>query len=257
MSGLRTAAKFLLYGSPLYRPARKTFLYLFDQERFGMLNDGEKFYARFIKRGDLVFDIGANVGDYTDTFLALGARVVAVEPNPECFEHVKRLDGSGRLSVENMALADHEGFAEFHICKQNDISTLSPDFKRACMDSGRLEWGGSLQVLVTTLDALSMRYGMPDFVKIDTEGFDDKVLQGMSFRPRCLSFEFIAAVLDVARRCLRILGDDYVYNYIVGQRFEFVAPSWLSKNQMCDALEKLSAPQGYGDIVAKRTEYRH
>lgn len=42
------------------------------------------FYAQFISPGDLVFDIGANVGSYTEMFLRLGAKVVAAEPNREC-----------------------------------------------------------------------------------------------------------------------------------------------------------------------------
>lgn len=41
-----------------------------------------KFYSQFLSPGDLVFDIGANVGVYTEVFSSLGSRVVAVEPNP-------------------------------------------------------------------------------------------------------------------------------------------------------------------------------
>src|SRR5260221_12542590 len=37
-------------------------------------------YARFVKSGDLVFDIGAHVGDRVTAFRRLGAKVVAVEP---------------------------------------------------------------------------------------------------------------------------------------------------------------------------------
>ncbi|HRD74433.1 MAG TPA: hypothetical protein PK264_00620 [Hyphomicrobiaceae bacterium] len=37
-------------------------------------------YSRFVKPGDLAFDIGAHVGDRTASFLRLGARVVALEP---------------------------------------------------------------------------------------------------------------------------------------------------------------------------------
>src|SRR5215469_11435683 len=39
-------------------------------------------YAEFIRPGDLCFDIGAHVGDRTGHFLSLGARVVALEPQP-------------------------------------------------------------------------------------------------------------------------------------------------------------------------------
>jgi len=49
-----------------------------------------QFYARFIKRGSLVFDIGANIGDYSRCFLSLGARVVAVEPLPSTVEILQK-----------------------------------------------------------------------------------------------------------------------------------------------------------------------
>jgi protein-L-isoaspartate O-methyltransferase len=39
-------------------------------------------YRQFVKPGDLVFDIGAHVGDRVAAFRRLGARVVAVEPQP-------------------------------------------------------------------------------------------------------------------------------------------------------------------------------
>lgn len=41
-------------------------------------------YRQFVKSGDLVFDVGANVGNRTAVFLRLGARVVAVEPHASC-----------------------------------------------------------------------------------------------------------------------------------------------------------------------------
>ena len=39
-------------------------------------------YARFLRAGDLAFDIGAHVGDRISSFRRLGARVVALEPQP-------------------------------------------------------------------------------------------------------------------------------------------------------------------------------
>ena len=207
--------------------------------------------------GDLVFDVGANIGDYTDTFLSLGARVVAVEPNPDCANGIKRMQAwQPHLNVENVAIGDREGFAELNICDRNTtISTLSEDWRREAVRCGRMgeeHWDRSLQVSVTTLDSLASRHGTPRFVKIDTEGFDDKVLEGMSFRPPCLSFEFILDFSNVARHSLEILGDDYIYNYTVGpERFEFESPAWLLADQMAKRLENISCPDGFGDIFAK------
>ena len=45
-------------------------------------------------------------------------------------------------------------------------------------------------VPVTTLDALIERHGVPSFVKVDAEGFEEEVLQGLSRSIKALSFEF-------------------------------------------------------------------
>jgi 16S rRNA A1518/A1519 N6-dimethyltransferase RsmA/KsgA/DIM1 with predicted DNA glycosylase/AP lyase activity len=47
------------------------------------------FYRQFIKPNDLVFDVGANIGNYTAIFLALGARVLAIEPQAECMAQLR------------------------------------------------------------------------------------------------------------------------------------------------------------------------
>ena len=53
-------------------------IYYGDQSAVAM----ERLYAGFVKPGDLVFDVGAHVGDRVRAFRRLGARVIAVEPQP-------------------------------------------------------------------------------------------------------------------------------------------------------------------------------
>ena len=47
-------------------------------------------FSQFICPGELVFDIGANTGHLTQVFLSLGARVVCVEPHPDCVKALKK-----------------------------------------------------------------------------------------------------------------------------------------------------------------------
>ena len=47
------------------------------------------FYSGFIKKGDMCFDVGANLGDRTEAFLKLGAKVVVVEPQEDCIKTLK------------------------------------------------------------------------------------------------------------------------------------------------------------------------
>ena len=66
---------------PLARHLYRRFNPALRRERAAL----KKFYAQFVKPNDLCFDIGANVGQTTEALLELGARIVAVEPNPLCF----------------------------------------------------------------------------------------------------------------------------------------------------------------------------
>src|SRR5215471_11002322 len=53
----------------------------------------DRLYAQFIAEGDLAFDIGAHVGDRVASFRRLGARVVAVEPQPALHRALRLLHG--------------------------------------------------------------------------------------------------------------------------------------------------------------------
>src|SRR5262245_12044409 len=51
------------------------------------------FYSQFIAPGNLCYDVGANVGDRTDIFRKLGARVIAIEPQTACLEVLRQRFG--------------------------------------------------------------------------------------------------------------------------------------------------------------------
>ena len=53
----------------------------------------DRLYGSFVRRGDLVFDVGAHVGDRVASFRRLGARVVAVEPQPALVKVLKLFYG--------------------------------------------------------------------------------------------------------------------------------------------------------------------
>ena len=65
-------------------------IYYGDPARAGAL---DTLYGPFLRPGDLAFDIGAHVGDRTASFRRLGARVVALEPQPACFRALRLIHG--------------------------------------------------------------------------------------------------------------------------------------------------------------------
>ncbi|MGL4599166.1 MAG: FkbM family methyltransferase, partial [Bacteroidia bacterium] len=92
----------------------------------------QKFYALFIQPSSLVFDIGANHGQYARFFLDLGAHVVAAEPQPSCWSDLEKIgDTSTKFILVKSALGAADGTAKLHIGNMDEVSSLSSEFREA------------------------------------------------------------------------------------------------------------------------------
>jgi FkbM family methyltransferase len=219
-----------------------------------------RFYRPLVRSGDLVFDIGAHVGDRTRAFLRLGCRVVAVEPQPALSTLLKLMHlGNRHVKVVAAALSDGAASVKLAVNTKNPtVSTASADFIQAAK-AGAPGWEGQiwdreLQVRATTLDALIARHGMPAFVKIDVEGFEDRVLAGLSHAVPALSFEFTTHQKHVAFRTLerlRSLGA-YRFNVCLGESWREVFDGPRKENEIADWLTTLPAEANSGDIYCFR-----
>jgi FkbM family methyltransferase len=253
------AARELLFGTPLFFPVRSAYQRLFNKKKWQFWDRTNRFYAPFIRSGDVVFDVGANVGIYSDVFSRLGATVIAIEPNAQCCQELNQIARMNkRIIVEACAAGAAVGTATFHVCEESTMSTLSEKWLESVSKSdlhSHARWLNKVDVSVKTLDVLAKQYGEPSFVKIDAEGFDDQVLAGMSFQPAALSFEFNSNGLDVALRCLSTaaLKDDYLFNYTIGQEFDFKCGTWLTREKVVGLFENLDLREEYGEVVARRS----
>src|SRR5688572_4285745 len=70
----------------------------------------EKLYGKFIQPGFLCFDIGANVGVFSQAFLDLGATVIAMEPVKETFNDLNaRLNTNANITMLPVAVSSQNG----------------------------------------------------------------------------------------------------------------------------------------------------
>jgi hypothetical protein len=81
---------------------------------------------------------------------------------------------------------------------------------------------------VTTLDALIAEYGRPSFCKIDVEGYELQVIEGLSQPIRTISFEYNVRYLDLAEACLKRLRrfGPFAVNVSLGETQELAAGTW-------------------------------
>lgn len=213
------------------------------------------FYSIFINSGDLCFDVGANIGNRTDVFLKLGAKIVCIEPQDTCIKILNRLYGNNsNVIILNKGLAEKEGHLEIYIGEDaTTISTMSEKWMKEGRFSTDYEWTRTQLVPVTTLDALINKYGLPKFCKIDVEGFEHNVLKGLSNPIPFISFEFTREFFDDAKKCINhLLSIDHAeFNCSIGESSQLLFSSWITPEELYKKIDSFEDKTLWGDIYVK------
>lgn len=216
-----------------------------------------KFYDAFIQKGDLCFDIGAHIGNRTDAWLNLGAKIIALEPQPSCISYLEQRFGhSSKVIVLNKAVGAEAGTLPLKISNQHPtVTTLAnhtwQDKVKAI--NQRIVWDEEINVAIVTLDQLIEEYGLPRFCKIDVEGFEAEVLAGLSKQIPIISFEFFSFTPIITEQCLEQLENigNYQYNWSFGESQHLEMSKWGSKEMLNKSIQGYSKEQFSGDIYAK------
>ncbi|MFC1936111.1 FkbM family methyltransferase [Chloroflexota bacterium] len=221
-----------------------------------------KFYSAFIQPGDLCFDIGAHVGSRLRVFSRMGARVVALEPQPLFADLLRLLFGrKPNVTLLQKAVGAQIGEAQMLVSERAPtVSSLSGWWVVAVQARDRtfqnVNWNATLKVEVTTLDALIEAYGQPAFIKIDVEGYELEALKGLTKPVKALSFEYIATTLEIPLGCVDYLRELAVYefNYTIIEAVNFALPEWVDADQIIACLEQLPLAATSGDVYARRID---
>ena len=239
------------------RTARATLrslrIYYGDRERAAAM---DRLHGQFVSSGDLVFDVGAHVGDRIASFRRLGARVVAVEPQRAMVRALRLLYGRDQaVTIEPVAVGGQAGRARMLINSDNPtVSTVSPAFVAAAEGAPGWEtqrWSEFAEVEVTTLDTLIARHGVPAFIKIDVEGFEAEALSGLSRAVPALSFEFTTIQPEVALACIeQCAAMGYArFNAALGES-QAMVDEWVGAKEIARWLSALPHTANSGDIYA-------
>ena len=214
------------------------------------------FYRNLLKgfpEGGLIFDVGANQGTKTDIFLRLGARVVAIEPDQTNQQILRERYQRYRLTPKPVVIVGKA------VSDKNAVETMWIDepgsakntFSRKWVDTLRtdderfghsLQFGQKQEIETTTLEQLFGLHGLPFFVKIDVEGHELSVLQGMRRPVPYLSFEVnLPEFMEEGLKCVELLAGlavDGKFNYAVDCRRGFILKEWLSPQEFSPLLSR-------------------
>ena len=185
--------------------------------------DGEAVLMKeFIKPNQTVFDIGANCGEWTQFAINTqpSIKVYAFEPVPPVYERLKQTLGKYKnVQLFNHAISDKIGLAQFHYYPEAD--GLSGFFYREVLRGDHPD-PLILEVPEKTLDAFCLENGINsiDFIKIDTEGAEWKVLTGareliQNHRIKAIQFEYGGCYIDAKTTLKSVMTYLSQNNYVI------------------------------------------
>jgi FkbM family methyltransferase len=217
----------------------------------------EEFYRQLLvgfHPNDIIFDLGANEGAKTDTFLRIGARVVSVEPDTTCQGVLRdrfkgRLTRSDRFILVDKAASDKIGTERMWIDGPGSaVNTFSRKWAKHLMEHKEsfkythygMNFSESRLVGTTTISDLVRCHGLPFFIKIDVEGHELSVLHGMQLPVPFLSFEInLQALREEGIECVKLLQKlqpNGSFNYTPDCKSGLALSTWLDSQRFIELL---------------------
>lgn len=217
-------------------------------------------YAEFVQPNDLVFDIGANVGNRIVPLLEIGAKIIAVEPQPKCLQTLSIRFGN-KIMIEPKGVDAKTGVMTMHISDNTVLSTFSEEWIEKTKDErfkGN-DWQKTQTIEMTTFDELIRKYGKPKFAKIDVEGYEKNVLSGLTQDIDYISLEYaVPEQTKSLQECLDILegiNKNAKCNYCVGESMQWALTSWIGVEEMKELMETPAfIATEFGDIYVSNVK---
>lgn len=220
------------------------------------------FYSSFLNNSSniLIYDIGANKGNKVKAFLKMGFKVIAIEPEKKALSTLHwRFGNNKKVTIVEKGISDKEETLTIHVAEgRSGLNTLSDKWVNTLETENENRWHRkhsfkkSYEVAVTTLEQMFSEYGLPYFIKIDVEGYENKVIKGMKQMPAYISFEtnlpeFKNETLESIEH-LNALSDKIKFNYSFTEKI--VSPVWLSSKEIIGIINDPSIR--YMEVIAKK-----
>jgi len=217
--------------------------------RYNLFLQEIEFYKTLIGTSNaLIFDVGANVGTKAKIFGQLAKQVVLFEPDRVNLKILAaRLKAGQQFIIHDCALGNKKGVSEYYsIGNDSAYNSLSEKHintiarQRGIIKDEKLL--KQYEVETNTLDFFISRYGRPDYIKIDVEGFEKQVIEGLGKPVKLVSVEanlpeFLPETIDIIQYLAQLSGNQYRFNYAVDNHFE--SNVFLAEDNFIDKIKGL------------------
>jgi FkbM family methyltransferase len=152
---------------------------------------------------ELIFDIGFNMGEFTQTCFNKykNCAVIAVEANPTlCKNASQHFFTNYNFTLLNNLVSDKDSEQiDFYISPiATGVSTASTEFMQNSrftkgsknLEKNSIKWEAPIKIQSISLDSMIERFGIPDLLKIDVEGYELNVLKGLTQKVNDICFEW-------------------------------------------------------------------
>jgi hypothetical protein len=182
------------------------------------------FYSKLIRKNDLCFDIGANIGTKSKLFLSLGTNVIAFEPQHLCVNSLEKIKKS---------------YKKF-------------EYNQIAVGAEKIQWKGKEIVAVKTLNSIIEEFGIPYYCKIDTEGFEFNILSSLSYEIPIIEFEFTEGFFEETLRIIELFkSNTFQFNLILNEKPKFYLKKWVSAEELLKIFSNLPKKELHGNIFIK------
>ncbi len=189
-----------------------------------------KFYNDLFNKSKvrLVFDVGANIGSKSSIFSQLATKVVAFEPSLKLFTYLKKRFKYSNVLLVNSALGAEVSELEFFEIPNNEAyNSLSKKHIESTVVQRKVANVETIKKTIVKVDTLNNfieKYGAPNYIKIDVEGYEFEVIQGLKMSIPLISFEsnlpeFQNESIKIINHLVEISENSYRFNFTADNTF--------------------------------------
>ncbi len=194
-----------------------------------------QFYKKLINKNDLCFDVGANIGNKTTIFSKIGAKVHAFEPQKSCIPSLKKLqERYPKIDIHPYGVGNKNETQNLHLANYSEIATFSTKFIEEHSSNNVFWKEQQSEVPIKSFTDIIEKLGVPDFCKIDVEGYEALILTSNITPIPLIEFECTGAFLEEGIQIIKHLSSlgEICANFNKSENPYFEQKEWLSKDAM-------------------------